>query len=35
MVVFVLHKSNQMIACLVKLPHVDTKFVVSFIYAVN
>lgn len=34
-VVTVLHKSSQMITCLVKLPHVETSFVVSFVYAVN
>ena len=33
--VSVLQKSSQMITCLVKLPLVDTEFVVSFVYAVN
>lgn len=33
--VSVLHKSDQMITCLIKLPNVESELVVSFVYAVN
>ena len=35
MEVTVLSKSDQTISCTVKLPHISTEFVVTFVYAVN
>lgn len=33
--VTVLSKSDQTITCVVKLPHITSEFVVTFVYAVN